>query len=111
MQRCDDCASWIWTPYPACTTCASERLTWTAASARGVLYSYTIVHRPQTEAFEPGYVVAIVHLEEGPRMLTRLVDVAPDDVVVGMPVEVAFEPVDDELALYPSRPATAPARS
>lgn len=103
LQRCADCRAWQWTPYPACTSCTSERLEWTAASGRGSVYSWSVVQRPQTAAFTPGYVVAIVELDEGPRMLTNLVDVARDDIRIGLRVEVAFR-TERGCTLYPFRP-------
>lgn len=90
----------------ACSHCLSETLEWTPVSGKGTLYSYSVVHRPQTPAFEAPYVVAIVELAEGPRLLTDLIDVDPQKVSVGMAVEVAFEDMGD-LALYHFRPRSS----
>ena len=65
------------------------------------------LYRPSDPvAFPEPYVVAVVRLEEGVTMLSTIVDCAPDDVRVEMPVEVAFERVNDEITLYPFRPAS-----
>jgi uncharacterized OB-fold protein len=88
----------------ACSGCYRQSLEWTPVSGRGSVYSYSVVHRAQTPAFQVPYVVAIVELAEGPRMLTSIVDVKPEQVRIGMDVEVAFEPVGD-IALYAFRPA------
>jgi uncharacterized OB-fold protein len=75
-------------------------------SGRGTVYTYTVVHRAMDpRAFAAPYVLAVVELDEGPRMLTNLVDVDPATVRVGMPVVVRFEHVDDEITVYPFVPA------
>ena len=76
---------------------------WTKVSGRGTIYSYTVVHRAATPAFKAPYTVAIVELAEGPRILTDLIEVNPQDVNIGMEVQVAFEDVG-EVALYHFRP-------
>ena len=75
-------------------------------SGRGRVYTYTVVHRAPTPAYQADapYVLAYVELEEGVRMPTRLVDVDVDGVEVDMPVEVVFDDVDDDLTLYRFRP-------
>ena len=66
-------------------------------SGRGTVYSYTVAHRPPHPvlAEQCPLVIAIVELDEGPRMFSNLVDCDPDDVTVGMAVKAAFEPIDD----------------
>ena len=86
VQRCRDCSAFVFIPQPVCTRCFSEALDWVATNGRGTVYSFTVVHRPQRPSFRVPYVVAIIELDEGFHMLTNLVDVAPDDVRVGMPV-------------------------
>ena len=80
------------------TRCQSDS-DWAESSWRGTVYSYTIVHRPPRPDFAVPYVVAIVELDEGWHMLTNLVDVAPATVHVGMPVEVVFRAMSDEITL------------
>ena len=103
LQRCTQCHNFIWTPQLACPQCLSEALEWTKVSGRGTIYSYTVVHRAATPAFKAPYTVAIVELAEGPRILTDLIEVNPQDVHIGMEVQVAFEDVG-EVALYHFRP-------
>lgn len=75
-------------------------------SGHGTVHTYTVIHRPMAPAaFEAPYVVAVVELDEGPLMLTNLVDVEPDAITIGMPVTVRFERVDDEITVYPFAPA------
>lgn len=72
-------------------------LTWSEVSGRGSVYTYTIAHRPPHPVFAElcPLVVAIVELEEGPRMMTNLINCDPADLRVGMPVRVAFEAIED----------------
>ncbi len=106
-QRCRQCETWVFIPQPACPSCLSGELEWVASAGRGRVYSYTIVHRPQQPAFDIPYVVAIVELEEGFTMLTNLVDCEPQDVAVGLPVEVVFRAMTDEITLPYFRPCAA----
>jgi len=104
VQRCGDCGAYVFIPQPACTSCFSESLEWVATSGRGAVYSFSVVHRPQRPEFATPYVVAIIELDEGFHMLTNLVDIAPDDVRVGLPVEVAFTRASDAITLPYFRP-------
>lgn len=104
IQRCSRCGRWEWTPQMVCSRCLTETLEWQTASGQGKIYSYAVVERPQSPAFRAPYVVAIVELAEGPRILTTVVTTEPGRVQVGTEVEVAFEDVG-ELALYQFRPA------
>jgi len=105
VQRCGGCENWIFIPQPVCSRCFSEDLHWTPTSGRGTVYSYTVVHRPQRPQFRVPYVVAIVEFEEGFHMLTNLIDVDPDGVTIGMPVEVSFVERSETITLPYFRPA------
>ena len=92
LRRCRDCATVIWYPRPICPKCRGGDTEWFEASGRGSVYSYTLVHRssgPWREAVP--YFVAYVELEEGPRVLTNLVDTDPARVEIGMPVVLRFD--------------------
>ena len=106
VQRCSACGAYVFIPQPVCTGCQSDALEWVESSGRGTVYSHTTVHRPPRPEFETPYVVAIVELEEGWHMLTNVVDIPPGDVGVGMPVEVTFRAVTDEITLPLFRPRT-----
>jgi uncharacterized OB-fold protein len=91
-----------------CPYCLSGDLEWLATSGRGTLHTFTVVHRgAKGFPIGPPYVIAIVELAEGPRMMTNLVGIAPDpaQIRIGMPVEVAFEDVTPDVALPRFRPA------
>jgi uncharacterized OB-fold protein len=91
LQRCRACGRHVFYPRAVCPSCMACDLEWVEASGSGEVHSFTVVHRaPPDHRDEVPYVVALVDLDEGVRMMTRLVDVAPAAVSVGMPVEVAM---------------------
>ena len=107
LQRCADCGRIQFYPRALCTSCLSDRLEWIPACGRGAVHSFTTVFRAPTLAFqaEAPYVVAVIELEEGVRMISQVVGCGPDRVAIGMPVEVVFEDVSDTIALPKFRPA------
>jgi hypothetical protein len=104
VQRCRACGHFVFIPQPICTRCQASALDWVESTGRGTVYSYTVVHRAPRPAFAVPYVVAIVELDEGWHMLSNLVDVAPEQVGVGMPVEVSFRVVSEAITLPCFRP-------
>ena len=108
LPRCRACGRLHYYPRGSCPHCLSGDLAWERLSGRGRLHTFTIVYRGQ-RGFPLGepYVIAIVELDEGPRMMSNLVGVAMDTAAVriGMPVEVVFEDVSDTIALPRFRPA------
>ncbi|MSO92510.1 MAG: Zn-ribbon domain-containing OB-fold protein [Rhodospirillales bacterium] len=108
-QRCADCGRLQFYPRRYCTSCLSERLEWSTLSGRGKVYSHSTVFRALSPAFQKDipYIVAVVELAEGLRMMTQIVECAPEAVFVGMPVEVTFDHVSDEIALPKFRRAEA----
>jgi uncharacterized OB-fold protein len=108
LQRCRACGAYVFYPRGVCPSCLGADLEWRRVSGRGHLHTFTVVHRGQKGfPLGPPYVLAIVELDEGPRMMTNLVGVEPDPakLEIGMPVEVVFEDVSDEVALPRFRPA------
>jgi uncharacterized OB-fold protein len=92
IQRCDACGRHVFYPRVLCPHCGSARLAWVDASGAGEVHSFTVVHRAPAEfRDEVPFVVALVDLREGVRMMTRLLGVEPSRVRVGMPVRVAIE--------------------
>lgn len=106
MQRCTVCGAWVWTPQMACRECLTETLEWQEVAGTGHVYTYVVIHQAAIAAFKAPYVIAVVELDEGPRLFTDLVEVDPGDVHVDMAVEVAWEFVDS-VGLYHFRPADA----
>jgi uncharacterized protein len=103
IQRCDSCDHWLFPPRAHCPVCGSDRLVWRPVSGRGSVYSFTVAHRPPHPVFaeQCPLTIAIVELEEGPRMLTNITGCEPGQVEVGMKVAVAFESIDDSDILLP----------
>ena len=108
FQRCRDCATKRFYPRALCPACLSSATEWVRASGRGTVYSFTVTYQNQAPGFreELPYVLAIVELDEGVRMMTNVVGCAPDAVRVGMPVQVVFEDVTAEITLPKFRPAS-----
>ncbi|MDZ7676702.1 MAG: Zn-ribbon domain-containing OB-fold protein [Acidimicrobiales bacterium] len=96
IQRCGSCDEPVHYPRPTCPCCGHRELHWERASGRGRVHTFTVARRPTHAAFtdRTPYVIAIVKLDEGPRLTTNIVDCDPDSVHVGMGVEVAFEDRD-----------------
>ena len=109
LQRCSDCGTWRFPPSERCAQCLSKRYEWTATSGRGRVWSWIAMHQRYYPAFEAEipYNVAYVQLEEGPKLMTNLVEVAEAEIRCDMPVEVVFEDITDEFALPKFRPVRA----
>lgn len=108
LPCCDACAKFHFYPRSTCPHCGASKLIWRAVSGEGEVYSYTVVHRAPSKGFAEHvpYVVAVVALKEGPHMMTRLIQVQPDAVRIGMRVQAEFEKQDDEITLPVFRLAT-----
>ena len=108
LQRCDACAHVYFPPRPFCPKCAGRAVSWFAASGRGSLYSYIIHHRP-VPGFTPPYSIAVVQLDEGPRMMTNIIECpqTPEALQLDMRVEVVFKQLSDEIYLPQFRPVQA----
>ena len=82
-----------------CPECGATKPTHLVSDGLGEVYSYVVHHHPRVPGRETPFVVALVELDEGVRMLGELAGIAPDDVRVGLPVEVVFTKVDDDLTM------------
>jgi 3-oxo-4,17-pregnadiene-20-carboxyl-CoA hydratase alpha subunit len=105
IQRCSSCGTLRHPPRPMCARCCSLEWDIVRSAGNGTLYSYTVHHYPPMPGFEMPYVVGLVELDDGVRMLANVIDVSPDALTIGMPLEVTFVAVDDELTLPMFRPA------
>ena len=107
FQRCRDCGTKRFYPRAFCPRCLSSSTEWVRASGRGAAYSFTVTHQNQAPGFreELPYVLAIVELDEGVRIMTNVVGCAPDAIRIGMRVEVVFDDVTAEITLPKFRPA------
>jgi hypothetical protein len=99
IQECQACR-FRWLPGSVvCPRCWSDAVTWTAAAGEGTVVSFAVYHRSYHAAFAPlvPYVVAVVELAEGPRLVSNVVGVPAERVRVGMPVRVEWEPVAEAV--------------
>lgn len=97
IQQCRDCGAHIFYPRALCHHCGSTDLSWVPASGRGTVYSTSVVRRKPERG--PNYNVALIDLEEGPRMMSRVVDLEPEDVQIGMQVSAHVGTIDGEPAV------------
>jgi uncharacterized OB-fold protein len=110
IPRCNACKQFWFPPSRLCPHCLSGDTGWETVSGCGNIYSFVVFHRVYHPAFadEVPYVVAIVELEEGPRMLTNIVGVPVDQVRCNMPVAVVFDDVTSEIAVPKFTPRPQP---
>ena len=107
IKRCRACGHPFFYPRPFCPSCWSDDVEWEQASGRATLYTWSVVRQndlPPWPTRVP-YVAAVVDLEEGPRMLTNVVDCDVDDLRVGMPLIVTFREETDDITLPVFSPA------
>ena len=107
LQRSRTTGQWVFYPRAVSPFGAGDELDWQDASGRGTVYSFTIARRPTAPQWEgeTPYVIAIVELAEGPRLITNIVGCDPESVRIGMPVTAEFTAVTDEVTLLHFRPA------
>lgn len=93
LQRSRRTGQWQFYPRHLMAGTLDGEIEWAEASGRGTVHSFSIIHRAPTAAFEGRvpYVIALIDLEEGPRMLTNIVGGGALEVAIGDPVEVCFE--------------------
>jgi len=99
LQQCADCGKHQFYPRTLCSHCGGRDLAWVVAGGDGIVASFTVVRRAISKAYEAPYVVALIDLDEGVRMMSTVVDVEPDAVSVGDKVTVDFEAWSDEISL------------
>jgi uncharacterized protein len=107
IARCADCGRAHHYPRPFCPFCWSSAVAPEQASGRATLYTHSTVHMNDLAPFAERlpYVAAVVELEEGPRLMTNVVECDPADLRIGMALQVTFTPLTDELAAPVFRPA------
>jgi uncharacterized protein len=105
IQRCTACGALRHPPRPMCPHCHS--LTWDTleSSGKGTVYSFVMPRHPEFPFFDVDYIVALIELEEGTRLVSNVVDVAPEDTRIGMAVVVRFDEFDGGVVLPVVTPA------
>jgi len=101
LQRCDACGHLRYPVARHCPECLGEGATWTDVSGRGAVFSFIVIHRAYHPGFQDDvpYNVALVQLEEGPRMFSNVIGTPNDAVRVGDAVEAVFDPVTPEVTI------------
>lgn len=109
VQRCNVCHK-FWAPNgPVCPHCFCTEYSWERVEGRGKIASWVVFHKVYHPAFakEVPYNVAFIELAEGPRIISNVVGAKADELRIGLPVEVVFEDINDEISLPKFRLATA----
>lgn len=110
FQRCQDCGAWRHMPRESCAACGSFTWSWQRSSGKGQVFSWTVIYR----ALHPGfaedvpYAAVVIELEEGVRLVSHVLDVSPEELRLGLPVEVVFDDVTPEVTLPKFRPVRHP---
>lgn len=99
LNTCQDCGRAHWYPRAVCPMCGSTRLQWTEASGRGTVYAFSPARRA-----DPTYILAYVTLEEGPTVMTNIIDAEPESLQIGQAVSVQFQAADDGRMMPYFRP-------
>jgi hypothetical protein len=99
LQRCSNCGKHQFYPRTLCSHCGGRELDWVAAAGGGRIASFTVVRRAISKAYQSPYVVALIDLDEGVRMMSTVIDAAPDTVRIGDAVTVDFAAWSDAISL------------
>lgn len=102
IQQCKDCKRHIFYPRNICPHCMSDEIEWVESSGKGKVYSYTVAHRAGGPGFQDDvpYIIALIELDEGVRMMSTIVNCERSELACDMPVEVVFEVITDDVT-YP----------
>jgi uncharacterized OB-fold protein len=101
LQRCVHCKTFRFPPGYLCRKCGSTEVEWVNASGRGAIYSFSVIRRgpsPEFSGIVP-YILALVELEEGPRMMTHIIEESADEIAIGDRVQVVFEKRRGDIAI------------
>lgn len=106
LPCCEKCGQWWFPPGPTCPNCWSTDWAWKKTSGRGKIYSFGVYHRVYHRGFEAEmpYVLAIVQLDEGPRLVSNVIEGGRKELQCDLPVEVFFEDITEDTTLYKFRP-------
>ena len=101
LQKCTQCETQQFYPRMICSTCSARSLDWVESSGNGTVLTWTIVRHPVSEAYadDVPYVIALIKLQEGPTMMSQIIDCDPESVQSGMRVEVSFQDWTDEISM------------
>lgn len=101
FQRCKHCGLFVHRPRPMCPRCLSTEKEWVPSEGKGTIYSYVTVHYEKTgyPGIKVPYSVVVVEMLEGVRIIANVEGIEPGELQIGMPVEVVFEDIAEDLTL------------
>jgi uncharacterized OB-fold protein len=99
LQHCQHCDHTLFYPRTHCDACQSDQLVWQPVSGAGMIASYTVVRRGVSADFAAPYVIALIDLVEGPRMMSQIIDADPEALAVGLSVSVDFAAWSEDITL------------
>ena len=99
VQKCNSCGELRFPPGPACPSCGDFDRGHVVTNGTGTVFSYVVHRHPPVPGKELPIVIALIDLDEGVRMVGEVVDVADDEIEIGMPLRVDWHRIDDELTL------------
>jgi hypothetical protein len=105
IQRCAGCGALRNPPRPMCPECGSLEWDTIESSGSGTVHSFAVPRHPPFPFMDYPYIVALIDLDEGVRIVSNLCEIAPEDVEFGLPVEVFFKTFENDLVLHQFRPA------
>ena len=105
LQKCNSCETNYFPPRPFCPECSSTDVEVFKASGKGKIHTF-IISNFRSPGFKTPYSIAVIELDEGPRMLSNIVEVeqSAEAISMEMPVEAVYEPVNDDVSLVKFRP-------
>jgi uncharacterized OB-fold protein len=109
IQRCSECGAFQFYPRIVCSSCMNSQVEWVESAGRGKVLTFTVCRLPVAKAYaaDVPYVVALIRLDEGPTMMSNIVECDPESVAIGMPVEVIFEKWSEDITVPQFRPVKA----
>ncbi len=101
LQKCGQCGTHQFYPRVICTSCSANSLDWVESSGNGTVVTWTIVRHAVSEAYadDVPYVIALIKLQEGPTMMSQIIECDPESVHSGMPVIVSFQDWTDDVSM------------
>ena len=107
LQQCKECGKHQFYPRGVCSHCLGSALDWVESRGRGQVHTFTVCHRAPHPGFagQLPFVIAVIELDEGVRMMTNIVGCDPKTVRIDMPVKVTFEEATPEITLPQFTPA------
>jgi len=99
FQKCKECGTWLHPPRPVCPNCRSFEKEWARSTGKGTIHSWVTYLESPHPSFKAPYSVVLVELDEGVRLVSNMVDIKPEEISIGMPVEVVFDDIAEGLTL------------